>query len=476
MQFSQTLADNVLTALVWHKKVASAILVQLGDYQERIFPNFLYQKVARAAINHILEYGEPPGVHILDIFDVELSKSGNSRDSLLLLLTSMRDHAPNVQPQFVMDNMERFIALSHIQIHLAKAMDFATKEDLDGVREVLAHRDMMPSFSQGTLLNDPDQSLRFMQNTFHESFSSGIHLLDERGIVPARKTLFLVMAPAKRGKTWWLIAIGRKSWYSRKKVLHITLEMSEDRIAQRYHQAGFLMARAASQDIENPIMEKDEKGRFATLAKEPHRFSALGFADTTIPEMSSRIKDRFSGQAPIYIKEFPTGSLTVAQLNAYLDMMNVQIGFIPDIILLDYADIMQIDSDSLRTDTGVLFRNLRRLAGERNMAIVTASQGNRASSTARTVGVTHVAEDWSKIGTADAILTYSQTSMERIFSLARIGATLREDESPGEILITQSYKTGQFCLDSVVLTKDIQDDLKARFNEEELNGDKPGSH
>jgi hypothetical protein len=89
---------------------------------------------------------------------------------------------------------------------------------------------------------------------------------------------------------------------------------------------------------------------------------------------------------------------------------------------------------------------------ERNMAGVTAQQSSKAGVTSKYVAATDVAEDWSLIGTADRVLTYSRTAQEGKYGLARLYASKsRGDEDDFAILITQAYKVGQFVLDSVSL-------------------------
>jgi hypothetical protein len=63
---------------------------------------------------------------------------------------------------------------------------------------------------------------------------------------------------------------------------------------------------------------------------------------------------------------------------------------------------------------------------------------------------THVSEDYSKIMTADYIITYNQTEKEYERGLARIWVEGARGASQGFMaLISQTYANGQFCLDSV---------------------------
>jgi hypothetical protein len=90
--------------------------------------------------------------------------------------------------------------------------------------------------------------------------------------------------------------------------------------------------------------------------------------------------------------------------------------------------------------------------------LVAASQGNREAATSKLVTGEMASEDYSKIATADNVITYSQTLQEKALGLARIFVSQgRNDEDKFVSLITQSYATGQFCLDSTLMLSDYWD-------------------
>ncbi len=152
----------------------------------------------------------------------------------------------------------------------------------------------------------------------------------------------------------------------------------------------------------------------------------------------------------LLIKEFPTFSLTIAQLNAYLDMLDRKFNFRPDVLIIDYPDLMAIKSTEKRIEIGNHFAALRGICQRRKMAGITVTQVNRKGADATLVTATHVAEDWSKIATCDNILTFNRTKHEKRLGLARVLVAAARDAEDGYVaLIAQNYKTGQFCLDSI---------------------------
>ena len=159
------------------------------------------------------------------------------------------------------------------------------------------------------------------------------------------------------------------------------------------------------------------------------------------------------------MKHFPTGTLTLGMLNAYLDMLAQVENFKPDMILLDYMTLMHLDIRDQRVSISQLGRLLRGMGDIRNCAMVTVLQANRLAVGKKWITSANVAEDWSLPGTADVFLTYNQTAFEQGLHVARIFVDkARNAQAKWSAFITQAYEIGQFCLDSVYM-KDMKDQL-----------------
>ena len=122
----------------------------------------------------------------------------------------------------------------------------------------------------------------------------------------------------------------------------------------------------------------------------------------------------------ILVKQFPTNQLSSEGLSAYIEMLMQKDGFIPDLIIIDYADLMKVDSANLRVDTGRIYKDLRGIAVEYNVAMITASQSNRAGEDQRILTMKNFAEDYSKAGISDNVITYNQTRAEKELGWARL--------------------------------------------------------
>lgn len=123
----------------------------------------------------------------------------------------------------------------------------------------------------------------------------------------------------------------------------------------------------------------------------------------------------------VKIKYFPTSQPTVNTLRAHMEKLALR-GFIPDMVIIDYADIMRSTRqyDSPRHELKLLYEELRAFATERNVVLWTASQSNREGSSADIVDMDNMSESYAKAFVADLIITLSRKSAERADGSGRL--------------------------------------------------------
>jgi len=269
----------------------------------------------------------------------------------------------------------------------------------------------------------------------------------------------LFIAPKGRGKTWWLINLGKRAANKGKKVLHITMENSKNETQMRYFQAMFSIPKSeAAEGLNITNIRRDMDGELAGFEWGDRVEPEFTFRSPTLAlELRSRVRLFGDRMHDVIIKQFPPRTMTWQNLEAYLDTLEQVSAFIPDLIIVDYVGIMKLTGsvDARRHSLDDQMLGLRAIAVKRNIALVTAHQGNRGSAEATTVRETHIAEAWGITHTADIVMTYSATREERKRKLARLYVTnARQEQDNFGALLTQNYATGQFVLDSTALTPD----------------------
>lgn len=426
----------------------------------------IYRDVAERAYDYIDRYNDVPADHLPDLLSDKL-ESQNKREITLFedLLYDIKDLSETINADYTMTKLETFVtrqSLRSVSVDLIKSLQDDTEESIKAALTIIhkATKSSLKIFNPGTRLSDADAVLHFLE-VMEAGFPTGIPELDRIGFGPTRKELLLYVGRYKSGKSWFLIQVAKMALVHQLKVLHITLEMSEARCAQRYMQAIFSCAKRGGTYLYQRLF-KDRDGKYDGFEIEKV-YPSMTFDD---PKIAAKLRRKIKKFATRYlenliIKEFPTGQLTMQDLEAYLDNLETTTGFVPDVILWDYPDLMKLDPNNIRGSLDEMFKNGRGLAVKRNLAMVTVSQSHRAQAKAKVTGGEGVAEHYGKVMHADGILTYSQTEAEKELGLARLRIDGGRNDVDGlTIVISQNYAVGQFCLSSALMHKDYWKDVK----------------
>lgn len=447
-----SLQENVITLLCFSD---SAVGIVSGVVQPELFDSALYRRIATVASDYYARHGEAPKAHIGDLLEDDLNRTSKQANLLSRVLQDVHDlWNEGVNEEYVLGNLRKFVRGQKMKAGIVEAASLLQQGELERAESTILDtvRDRDAVFEPGLRLSDAVREIRNAPQV--RVYRTGIRALDHYNIGPSRKALFLFMAPTNRGKTWALMHFGKHCLLQRLKVLHITLEMSEMRILTRYVQgftAMFDRGEGTHRKVQVTRLQKGPDGEYEGFDVQTQKRrvlmskKGLGMAEQRLHKLT--VSHR------LVVKEFPTSTLTVENLYAYMDMLERHDRFVPDVLVVDYPDLMDIDPSQLRVDTGRVYKQLRGLAVERNIAVIAATQTNKEGGEARLVTLKHMAEDYSKAMTADTVVTYNQTKEEKDLGLARLFVAKERDEQSGMVcVVSQSYSTGQFHLDSAPVT------------------------
>ena len=191
------------------------------------------------------------------------------------------------------------------------------------------------------------------------------------------KTLNICLAGTGVGKSLFMCHMASSALMQNKNVLYITLEMSEERIAERID-ANILNIPMK----ELPDISKKEYGK------------KIG-----------RLKNKTKGK--LIVKEYPTASAHVGHFRHVLQELSIKKDFRPDIIFIDYLNICS--SQRIRPGQGAnsytlvksIAEELRGLAVENDLPIVSATQTTRSGYGSTDIGLEDTSESFGLPATAD---------------------------------------------------------------------------
>lgn len=453
-KLSGALQENILCLLCFdgpNAKLARAALTP------QLFESAVYREIAGIAIDFLDQYQEPVGEHLPDhlehILNGEDKRKASSYKRLIEELFLAKD---SVNGEYVLSQLHKFVRQQNMKSSVLRAVEALNDGRIDDAEIELQKglNQQVSVFDAGLDLSDPAQTDGLMSSELEEEgFNLGIKELDRVGIIPRRKEQMLLIAPRKRGKSWWCTHVAKWALLQRWSVVVITLEMSEKRYAVRFLQSFFSISRRDA-NVKVTRLKLDREGELQDIVQE--QIERMTLADEGVrAKLASKVKRDFRRRPPLVIKQFPTHSLTIEELEAWLDGLERYKKITPDCIIVDYPDLMKHDIKNKRLEIGQISERIRGIAVKRNCASVIVTQGNRDSEGAMTVTSDMAAEDISKVATADVVITYSQTPAEKKLNMARLlVAAARNDTDGFSVLITQAYAIGQFCLDSVLMKND----------------------
>ena len=210
----------------------------------------------------------------------------------------------------------------------------------------------------------------------------------------ANKSLNIALAGTGVGKSLFMCHVAAAALNEGRNVLYISMEMSEERVAERID-ANLL-------DI--PIEQIDS------------------LDEQIFKDRVNSLKTKTNGK--LIVKEYPTGSANANHFRALLNELKLKKGFVPDIIFVDYLNICA----SARMKMGgsvnsyayikAIAEELRGLAVEFDLPIVSATQTTRTGYSSSDPGLEDTSESFGLPATAD--LMFALVSSEELESLGQV--------------------------------------------------------
>jgi len=440
--------------------VASAVDVTLLDPP-------LNDIVARC-LSYRKQYKQAPGrEHIDDVFSAILSNPDDKRHTAYQrVLTGMLRLERTLNTRFVADLVHEFNRRRNQRVAIARAAELYQNGDegaadaIDEIFRTSLKATHSLSRNTGFALSDT-QALAFLDRTPNFYCRLGIAPFDQIGLIPTKKEMFLFIAARNKGKSQFLHHCGKMAMLKGWRVVHYTLENSPEMTAMRYFQSLYSGVKRAGDYHVTEFEERHGVVELRTAVLHPD--FAIDRINATRRFLSDKMKnDQFLQN--LRIKSYPTGSMSFEMLERDLDEMELLENFRPDMVMVDYPQIMRLHGGSgdrweKLEDLAI---NLRGSAVERDYALVVPQQGTRGAESASEVRGHHGGGSIGMLSVADNCLTYSQTEAEERHGIARLfSQKVRNDVARQTVVISQHYASGQFFIPDQAHFMD--DDLRAKI-------------
>ena len=378
-------------------RLETTILSQLlhnEDYCRKAIPflkeEYFHEETEKILYNaiqdHLNDYNTLPTTEILSI-TINQSVWKNQEevfDNVMEYIDNLNDN--EIDNGWLLDNTEKFCQEKSVYNAIMESIQIIDGKDKDkttgAIPEILS-KALSVSFDNH-IGHDWIEDFSERYDFYHKienrvPFDLEYLNLITKGGLP-QKTLSCILAGTGVGKSLAMCHFAASNLMDNKKVLYITLEMAEERIAERID-ANLL-------DVSLKDLEDLTKPSYIRKVE--------------------RIRDKTEGR--LIIKEYPTATAGAGHFRHLMNELRLKRNFVPDIVYIDYLNICS----SMRLKYGAnvnsytyiksIAEEIRGLAVEKNIPIVTATQTTRSGFSNSDPGLEDTSESFGLPATVDLML------------------------------------------------------------------------
>jgi len=357
-----------------------------ADYYEDSNQRIVFEEIEK----FVQQYNQPATKEVLCI---EVEKRQDINDTTFTEITKLISYLEDAPTDYdwLVDTTEKWCRDRAIYLALMESIALADGKDKD------KDRDAIPSILSDALAVSFDAHVGHDYLLDYEARYESYHRKEDlipfdleyfnkitKGGLP-NKTLNIALAGTGVGKSLFMCHVASSALLSGKNVLYITAEMAEEKIAERID-ANLLNV---------PIQELTDLPKVMFEEK--------------VTKLSQKT------QGSLIIKEYPTATAHAGHFRALLNELALKKSFRPDIIFIDYLNICA--SERYRAGSNVnsytvvkaIAEELRGLACEANVPIVSATQTTRSGYGSSDVELTDTSESFGLPATADLMFALIST-------------------------------------------------------------------
>ena len=388
--YGKSFQEKIMQALLTDWKFAEQMTeVFDSNYFELKYLQFLSDRY----FSYSKKYKVFPTLQLLVTIIREDLKIGTDvilRDQIIDYLQRMKSNPDPGDLQFVREKSLDFCRKQALKAALENAVDQMQADKYESIVESIKKAVQVgtaPSVGHD-FFNEMDARFTRLKR---DTIPTGIPEIDKKELLnggSGKGELLCVVGGSGSGKSHFLTMIGANALRNGKNVLHYTFELSETAVGIRYD------SNLCDIDSNEVMDRKDEVKSFYESNKNLGR---------------------------LFIKEYPTNTASIFTIRSHIERLDLK-GFKPDIIIIDYADIMRSTRqfDSLRHELKLVYEELRGLAMEYKIPIWTASQSNKEGANAEVIDMTNMSEAYGKAMICDFIISVSRRSHEKASGWGRL--------------------------------------------------------
>ena len=375
-RLEQTILKNLVQSESFTRKVIPFL-------KEEYFSESDEKTVFNEVVSYFDKYTKPPTVEALLInLDNNTSLNDGQLSNAKTIVDSISKDSEETPTEWLVEETEKWCQDRAIYIAVMDSIEVIDKKSQRSTGEIpdLLKEALSVSFDTNIghdFIENSDDRFEFY-HTEEEKLPFDLEYFNKvtKGGLP-NKTLNICLAGTGVGKSLFMCHMASANLMMNKNVLYITLEMSEERIAERID----------SNTLNIPMKDLPD------LSK------------NQFDKKIDKIKEKTKGK--LIVKEYPTASAHVGHFRHLLQELNIKKDFKPDMIYIDYLNICS--SARVKPGSGAnsytlvksIAEELRGLAVEFDVPIMSATQTTRSGYGSTDVELTDTSESFGLPATAD---------------------------------------------------------------------------
>ena len=385
----QKIEEITLSKLIRDENYCRSVLPFLKD---EYFDHQPHQVLFHQINDYVTEYNTIPETTALKI---EIEKRRDLSEDIIKDIESFLDTRiddTQYNDEWLLNTTEKWCKERSIYLALMESIKIADGQDKTRTKDAIPHimAEALGTCFDDTVghdyLLDSDDRYDFYHQT-HDKIPFDLEYFNKitKGGLP-RKTLNVALAGTGVGKSLFMCHMASAALLQGRNVLYITLEMADEKIAERID-ANLLDINI--KQLSDPLFTKQQfRTKVDKIAKQT--------------------------QGRLVIKEYPTASAHVNHFKSLLNELSMKRGFAPDIIFIDYLNICasaRYKNAVVNSYTFIkgIAEELRGLAVEMDVPIMTATQTTRSGYGSSDVDLTDTSESFGLPATADLMFALIST-------------------------------------------------------------------
>ena len=379
-QYGPTFQVKVIGALLTDRDFLITISESLSD---EFFENTSHQWIIKEILKYFNKYHTVPS---MDAIKVEVQKIDNDvlKIAIKEQLAQAYRESEQTDIQYIKDEFLGFCKNQQMKKAIVTSADLLGTNDFDSIRQIILN-----ALKIGEVRSIGHEYEKDVETRYRE---------DNRGPIPfpwpvfnditqggiGKGELGIVFGNPGGGKSWAVIAMAAHAAKLGYNVLYYTLELSETYVARR------IDANLLNVPVDKILSHRTE-------------------IEQLVENLPGKIK----------VKEFPSGKTTLDTIEQHIEQLKTQYEFIPDIIFIDYIDLLKNSARDRLEGTEDIYTSIRGLARELGLPIVTPSQANRTGANSEIIEGSNIAGSYSKLMIGDIVVSLARNRNDKLNGTGR---------------------------------------------------------